>query len=116
LKKGVQHITGLICFGLGFAAAKPFLAARRTGEGRRPGTIGAYLYNTPGSQRAHFVGPGRASCGSDAAQSPYSGRQNPLMPHKRLRYSRDIIRNKSLKYTENAAIRGGVKKYFWKYH
>jgi hypothetical protein len=27
----------------------------------------------------HFVGPGRTSCGSDAAQSPYPGRQNFLI-------------------------------------
>jgi hypothetical protein len=26
-------------------------------------------------------------------QSPYPGRQNPLMPHKRLRYSRNVMRN-----------------------
>jgi hypothetical protein len=28
-----------------------------------------------------------------AAQSPYPGHQNPLIPHKRLRYSRNVMRN-----------------------
>jgi hypothetical protein len=28
-----------------------------------------------------------------ASQSPYSGRQNPLMTRKRLRYSRNVMRN-----------------------
>jgi hypothetical protein len=51
------------------AAARPRFCCRKTffgcpaaGEGRRPGTIGAYLYDTPGSQRAHFVGPANTTC------------------------------------------------------
>jgi hypothetical protein len=41
-----------------------------------------------------------------ASQSPYTGWQN-------VAYSRNVMRNKSLKYTENAAIHGGVKKIFF---
>jgi hypothetical protein len=68
------------------------LASIRPGQSLRsfPPLIAAQAASKPPT---HFVGPGRTSCGSDATQSPYPGRQNPLMQHKRLRYSRNVMRN-----------------------